>query len=109
MNPPYSQHLKEAFVDKAIEESRKGKVSVLLLPVSTSTKLFHEKILPNAREIRFLKGRVKFVEFEAEGKSTKQGTPMHDSMIVVIAPDCGSLDLLSFSPAKSSAPLIQFG
>ena len=45
INPPYSRKLKEAFVIKAIEEANKGKLCVLLLPVSTSTKLFHEKIL----------------------------------------------------------------
>lgn len=60
INPPYSQKLKNAFVTKALEESRKGKVCVLLLPVSTSTKLFHEVILPNAKKIEFVKGRLKF-------------------------------------------------
>ncbi len=60
INPPYSQKLKEAFVIRAIEFSKKGRVCVMLLPVSTSTKLFHDYILPNASEIRFLKGRVKF-------------------------------------------------
>jgi hypothetical protein len=56
INPPYSKSLKEAFVLKSIEESKKGKLCVMLLPVSTSTKLFHEHILPNATEIRFVKG-----------------------------------------------------
>jgi DNA N-6-adenine-methyltransferase (Dam). len=60
INPPYSRQLKEAFVIKAIEESKKGKICVMLLPVSTSTRLFHRYILPNAREIRFLEGRVRF-------------------------------------------------
>src|SRR5690554_5013330 len=42
INPPYSRKLKEAFVKKAIEEANKGKLCVMLLPVSTSTKLFHD-------------------------------------------------------------------
>ena len=54
INPPYSRVLKNNFVLKAIEESKKGKLCVILLPVSTSTKLFHEHILPNKTEIRFL-------------------------------------------------------
>ena len=40
INPPYSRELKESFVKKAITESKKGKLCVMLLPVSTSTKLF---------------------------------------------------------------------
>lgn len=58
INPPYSRKLKEAFVLKAIEESKKGKLCVMLLPVSTSTKLFHQHILPNAKQIRFLEKKV---------------------------------------------------
>ena len=54
INPPYSRKLKEAFVLKAIEESKKGNLCVMLLPVSTSTKLFHHHILPNKKEIRFV-------------------------------------------------------
>ncbi len=50
INPPYSQKLKEAFVSKAIEEAAKGKLCVCLLPVSTSTKLFHNFILANNPE-----------------------------------------------------------
>lgn len=46
VNPPYSLKLKTAFVKKAIEESKLGKTCVMLLPVSTSTVLFHDYILP---------------------------------------------------------------
>lgn len=85
INPPYSRTLKEAFVNKAIEESKKGKLCVLLIPVSTSTKLFHEKILPNAKEIRYIKGRLKFSTFDENGNLyTPKQSGMHDSMIVVL-------------------------
>ena len=60
VNPPYSRKLKEAFVEKAVNEKLKGKTSVLLLPVSTSTALFHDVIKPNASEIRFVRGRIRF-------------------------------------------------
>jgi phage N-6-adenine-methyltransferase len=83
VNPPYSRNLKEAFVKKAIEESKKGKVCVVLLPVSTSTKLFHEYILPNKKEIRFIKGRVKFVGYNTFGQRVTNKVGMHDSMIVI--------------------------
>lgn len=81
-NPPYSQKLKEAFIRKAFEQAQKGRLSVMLLPVSTSTKIFHEVIYPNA-EIRFLKGRVKFVGINTFGKLVNNKCGMHDSMIVI--------------------------
>lgn len=83
INPPYSRQLKEAFVIKAIEESKKGKICVMLLPVSTSTRLFHRYILPNAREIRFLEGRVRFLGINTKGEYVTDKAPMHDSMVVV--------------------------
>lgn len=83
INPPYSKKLKEAFVKKALDESKKGKVCVLLIPVSTSTKLFHETIQPNAKEIRFVKGRIKFKGINTRGEYVENKPPMHDSMIVI--------------------------
>lgn len=82
INPPYSRMLKEAFIRKAFEQSQKGRLSVMLLPVSTSTKIFHEVIYPNA-EIRFLKGRVKFEGINTFGKLVNNKCGMHDSMIVI--------------------------
>ena len=87
INPPYSRALKEKFVIKAIEESKKGKLCVMLLPVSTSTKLFHDHILPNAKEIRFIKGRIKFLGVNTKGEYVTNKAPMHDSMIVVFKED----------------------
>ena len=83
INPPYSRKLKEAFVKKAITEANKGKLCVCLLPVSTSTALFHDYILPNAQEIRFVRGRIKFQGVNTFGNFTKTKDPMHDSMVVV--------------------------
>lgn len=83
INPPYSKTLKELFVKKAVEESKKGKLCVMLLPVSTSTKLFHEVVLPNQKEIRFIKGRIKFTGVNTKGELVSNKAGMHDSMIVV--------------------------
>jgi len=83
VNPPYSQKLKESFVKKAIKESNKGKLCVMLLPVSTSTVLFHDYILPNSKDIRFLRGRVKFIGKNTFGEIVSNKAGMHDSMIVV--------------------------
>ena len=68
VNPPYSQKLKEAFIIKGIEEMKKGKVCVFLIPVSTSTKLFHEHIKLNATSIEFVEGRIKFGKLDSDGK-----------------------------------------
>lgn len=86
VNPPYSRKLKEAFVEKAVIEKLKGKTSVLLLPVSTSTALFHDVIKPNASEIRFVRGRIRFEGVNTKGEYVTDKTPMHDSMIVIFKP-----------------------
>jgi len=82
INPPYNRKDKELFIRKAFEESKKGKICIMLLPVSTSTKIFHEIIYPNA-EIRFLKGRVKFIGINTAGKKVTNKCGMHDSMLVI--------------------------
>ncbi len=90
VNPPYSQKLKEQFIIKGIEEMKKGNISVFLIPVSTSTKLFHDYIKPNASEIRFIKGRIKFGKIDDNEEfylplnkygKTQSGTK--DNMIVI--------------------------
>jgi len=83
VNPPYSRKLKEAFIMKAIEESKKGKLCVVLLPVSTSTKIFHDHILPNNKEIRFVRRRLKFSGYNSNGEFVDNKCGMHDSMIVI--------------------------
>ena len=90
INPPYSLKLKEAFIKKELKKVKKGKVCVFLIPVSTSTILFHDIIKPNAKSIDFVKGRIKFGKLDENGKfylplnskgKTQSGTK--DSMIVV--------------------------
>lgn len=94
INPPYSQKLKEAFIMKALEESKKGKTCVLLIPVSTSTKIFHEIILPNASKIWFVKKRIKFEGVNTFGEFVNNKAPMHDSMIIVFD-NCRDLNKLA--------------
>jgi len=84
INPPYSRKLKEAFVKRAVEMSGYGKLCVLLLPVSTSTALFHDVVKPNASEIRFIRGRVKFIGINTKGEKVNNHSGMHDSMIVIL-------------------------
>ena len=58
MNPPYGREIIK-WVAKAYEESLKGKTIVCLLPSRTDTKWWHEYVM-KAKEIRFLRGRLKF-------------------------------------------------
>ena len=59
MNPPYGREIGK-WVQKAYEESHKGAIVVCLLPSRTDTRWFHDYVM-KAQEIRFLKGRLKFV------------------------------------------------
>ena len=82
INPPYSRKLKELFIVKANYEAKNGNLCVMLLPVSTSTKIFHDIILPNAK-IRFIKGRIKFLGVNTKGEYVTNKCGMHDSMLVI--------------------------
>lgn len=85
INPPYERKIKQQFIYRAIEEMKKGNTSVFLLPVSTSTFLFHDFIKPNiSQDIVFIKGRIKFQKKDLNGNLyTPKNSGMHDSMIVV--------------------------
>lgn len=67
-NPPYSNI--PAFLAKHAE----AEAAVYLLPSRTGTKWFHDIVLPHAKEIRFLRGRLRF-------GGSKNSAPF-DSLIV---------------------------
>jgi phage N-6-adenine-methyltransferase len=59
-NPPYGKEIKR-WVKKCYEESRKPNTTVvMLIPARTDTSYFHDYIYRKAKEIRFLRGRLKF-------------------------------------------------
>jgi len=58
VNPPYSEVSK--WIEKGVEESLKGKLVVFLTASRTDTRWFHDYALKYAKEIRFIKGRLKF-------------------------------------------------
>jgi len=69
-NPPYGPGIRE-WLQRGLEAN----LAVFLIPARTDTKWFHEIVLPRAREIRFVKGRLKFGD-------AKNSAPF-PSMIVV--------------------------
>lgn len=76
VNPPYGRSIKD-WVKKCSEESKHAKV-VMLIPARTDTSYFHDYIYGKAREIRFIRGRVKF-----EVNGIPGGPAPFPSMIVV--------------------------
>jgi len=58
INPPYGRAIIN-WIKKAYEESNKGKLCVMLIPSRTDTKFWHEYVM-KAKQIRFIKGRLKF-------------------------------------------------
>lgn len=60
VNPPYGREIGK-WIKKGYEESQKGggKLVVFLIPSRTDTIWWHEFIM-RAKEIRFIKGRLKF-------------------------------------------------
>jgi phage N-6-adenine-methyltransferase len=58
VNPPYSKV--KHWIKKSSDESKKNKTVVMLINAITDTIAFHEYIY-NKAEIRFIKGRIKFI------------------------------------------------
>jgi site-specific DNA-methyltransferase (adenine-specific) len=54
-NPPYGPKIR-SFLERGLEAD----VAVYLIPARTDTRWMHEIVLPYAKEIRFIKGRLKF-------------------------------------------------
>lgn len=71
-NPPYGPKLVPF-----LEKWREPKLAVYLIPARTDTAWFHEICLPFAKEIRFIRGRLKFGE-------SKNSAPF-PSMVVIFA------------------------
>lgn len=69
-NPPYGPGI-TAFLQRAHE----AEIAVFLVPARTDTRWFHELVVTKAKEIRFIKGRLKFGD-------SKNSAPF-PSMIVV--------------------------
>jgi len=72
VNPPYSKL--KLWCKKAYEESLKRKIVVMLIPSRTDTIAWHEYCM-KAKEIRFIKGRLKFGD-------SKNSAPFPSAIIV---------------------------
>lgn len=61
-NPPYGRGTIDKWTKKAREEIENGNAEliVMLLPVRTCTRWFHEDVVPVADAVYFIRGRLKF-------------------------------------------------
>ena len=74
-NPPYGREIGK-WVKKCYEEAQKpDTIVVMLIPARTDTSYFHDYIYKKAKEIRFIRGRLKF-------GNSKNSAPF-PSMVVV--------------------------
>lgn len=83
VNPPYGREIGK-WVKKCFDEKDKAELIVMLIPSRTDTRYFHNWIYGKA-EIRFLKGRLKFVDMDYKGKEEdrKMSPAPFPSMLVI--------------------------
>ena len=80
VNPPYGRELKKWVKKSHDEVIENGSTVVMLIPARTDTSYFHDYIY-NKFEVRFVRGRIKFVN--PETKQQKDPAPF-PTMIVVM-------------------------
>lgn len=78
MNPPYGGHTGD-WIKKAWEESQKGATVVCLIVSSTDRSYWHDYIFPYAKQIRFIRGRLRF--------GNAQSTAPFASAVVIFSPN----------------------
>jgi len=59
VNPPYGREVPK-WLKKGIRECDNDTTSVFLIPARTNTHWFHELVIEQAHELRFIRGRPKF-------------------------------------------------
>ncbi len=74
MNPPYGREIGK-WMKKAKEESRKGNTVVCLVPARTDTAWWHDHVIAECAETRFLRGRIKF-------GGSKNGAPFPSAIVI---------------------------
>lgn len=76
MNPPYGREIGK-WMKKAFESSQSGATVVCLIPARTDTAWWHDYAAKG--EVRFLRGRVKFVSRDG---SNKQSAPFPSALVI---------------------------
>ena len=74
MNPPYGKTI-GLWMTRACEAAKAGATVVCLVPARTDTRWWHQIVQPNAAEIRFLPGRLRF-------GNSKHSAPFPNAIVV---------------------------
>jgi phage N-6-adenine-methyltransferase len=75
VNPPYGRGITQKWVKKAFEEAKQiGTQVVVLIPARTDTKYWH-RFCMCAKEIYFVKGRLKFINKMLNGAENPAAFP----------------------------------
>lgn len=80
LNPPYSDRNMDKWMEWAWDRSMENNLVVCLIPSNTDTKWWHNHVMC-ASEIRFVKGRIHFLQ---DGKPQKQ--TRHLNSVVIFRP-----------------------
>jgi phage N-6-adenine-methyltransferase len=80
-NPPYGRKIRE-WVKKAHDSIITGQAEtvVLLIPARTDTSYWHDHVIAGASEIRYIRGRVKFVR--PNGNGAVHSAPFPSAIVV---------------------------
>ena len=83
VNPPFGRE-QAAWIKKGYEESLKpNTIVVFLIPARTDTRAFHNYLYPYA-ELRFIKGRLKFVNPDSDLPKDKWTAAPFPSMVCIL-------------------------
>jgi phage N-6-adenine-methyltransferase len=80
INPPYGRNLGK-FVRKAYEESLKGITVVMLITARTDTKYWRDWIVNKAAEVRFIHGRIDFIDIDT-GEPAANGATFPSALVI---------------------------
>lgn len=83
VNPPYSRDRLVPILDRAVLEADLGKTVVALLPVRTEMPWWHDQVLATATEVRFIRGRIKFVPPPGIEPRPGGSRPVFSSAVVI--------------------------
>ncbi len=83
VNPPFGRE-QAAWIKKGYKESRKpNTLVVFLIPARTDTRHFHQYLYGKA-ELRFIKGRIKFINPESKTPKEKWTAAPFPSMVAIL-------------------------
>lgn len=98
MNPPYGRGI-GAWMKKAADAADKGATVVCLVPARTCTIWWHEQVMARAKEVRLVRGRLRFGAGDAPAP--------FPSAVVVYGPARRRLAVTTWTPPRADAAALR--